>query len=225
MTITEPSTLVTDLLLSAASLWFALALAREARRARQRSIALWAAATLAGGSAALLGGIYHGFGPALGAVAAAILWKGTVWLAGISSLTSLLGSLTAVLAGRLRRPLIGAVWLKFAVYAVWMAGHDDFRYVVYDQLTAMTAILILHACDIRRRKDSAGRFIVAAALVSFGAAIVQRAGFDPHRLFNHNDLFHVVQIGANYLFYRGALLLRDRDRVSAATGSNSSGRG
>ena len=211
MTISEPSTFFTDMLLSGVSLSFALGLTRASIRARRRSIALWAAATLAGGAAALLGGIYHGLGPELGASTASILWKGTVWLAGAASLTSLLGSLTAVVARRLRGPLIGVVWAKFAVYAVWMTGHDEFRYVVYDQMLAMAAILILHVCDLLARNDRASRFIVMGVFASVAGAVAQRSGFDLHRHFNHNDLFHVVQIGANYLFYRGALLLTDRD--------------
>ena len=211
MNVTEASTLVTDLLLSAASLWFAIGLARESRRARQRSIALWATAIFAGAAAALVGGVYHGFGPGLGTTAARILWKGTVCLAGVSSLTSLMGSLTATLPARLRRPLIGLVWVKFAAYILWMAGHNEFRYVVYDQLTAMTAILLLHAYDLYARTGPAGGYIVMGVVVSLLAAILQQAKVDLHRHFNHNDLFHVVQIGANYLFFRGALLLRDRD--------------
>ena len=31
-----------------------------------------------------------------------------------------------------------------------------------------------------------------------------------HRHFNHNDLYHVIQIVALYLFYRGGALLVDR---------------
>ena len=216
MTISEPMTLVTDAVLAGASLWFALRLARLARRTRQRSIALWSAAFMSGGAAALLGGIYHGFGPGLGALTSVILWKGTVWLAGVSSLTSLSGSLTAVLAASPRAPLVGIVWAKFAVYAIWMAGRDEFRYVVYDQLTGMAAILLLHAYDIYSRKDPAGRFMMAAVLASVAGAALQQSGFDLHRNFNHNDLFHVVQIGANYLFYRGTLRLSDRDQAPAA---------
>src|SRR2546426_2854537 len=113
--------------------------------------------------------------------------------------------------GRLRRPLIGLVWVKFAAYILWMAGHNEFRYVVYDQLTAMTAILLLHAYDLYARTGPAGGTIVMGVVVSLLAAILQQAKVDLHRHFNHNDLFHVVQIGANYLFFRGALLLRDRD--------------
>jgi hypothetical protein len=221
MTISEPTTFFTDMLLSGVSLSFALGLTRASIRARQRSIALWAAATLAGGAAALSGGIYHGLGPELGASASAILWKGTLWLAGAASLTSLLGSLTAVLSLRLRGPLLGVAWAKFAAYAVWVTGHDDFRYVVYDQMLAMAAILILHAYDLYTRNDRASRFIVMGVIASVAGAVAQQSGFDLHRHFNHNDLFHVVQIGANYLFYRGALLLSDRDGEPGAPGTTS----
>ncbi|HKB07579.1 MAG TPA: hypothetical protein VKF61_04790 [Candidatus Polarisedimenticolia bacterium] len=215
MTISEPTTFFTDMFLAGASLSFGLGLTRAALRERQRSIALWAAALLAGGAAALLGGIYHGLGPALGAPVTTVLWKGTVWLAGVSALTSVLGSLTAVLAGQLRGPLNAVAWAKFAAYAVWMSGHDEFRFVVYDQMLGMAAILLLHGYDIAARNDRASRFIALGVFVSVVAAAVQRFGFDLHPDFNHNDLFHAVQIGANYLFYRGALLLRDRDGEAA----------
>jgi hypothetical protein len=39
---------------------------------------------------------------------------------------------------------------------------------------------------------------------------VQASGVTLHRHFNHNDLFHVIQIGATLVFYRGARRLRDR---------------
>jgi hypothetical protein len=48
---------------------------------------------------------------------------------------------------------------------------------------------------------------VALAVVGAG---VQASGFALHRHFNHNDLFHVIQLAATVLFYRGALRLRDR---------------
>lgn len=213
MTISEPSTFVTDMLLSGVSLSFGLGLTRVAMRLRQRSIALWASATLAGGAAALAGGIYHGLGPEFGASVSVALWKATVWLAGAASLTSVLGSLTAVIAGAPRAPLSSIAWAKFAVYAVWMAGHDDFRFVVYDQILGMAAILLLHGYDMAARSDRASRLIVPGVIVSVVAAAVQRSGLDLHPNFNHNDLFHVVQIGANYLFYRGALRLSDKDRA------------
>ena len=49
------------------------------------------------------------------------------------------------------------------------------------------------------------RALPAGALA---AAAAQASGFDLHRHFNHNDLYHVVQIAAMVIFYRGARLMR-----------------
>jgi hypothetical protein len=45
--------------------------------------------------------------------------------------------------------------------------------------------------------------------VSVVAGVIQYAHLAPHEHFNHNDSFHVVQMVAIYLLYRGGLLLRD----------------
>jgi hypothetical protein len=47
-----------------------------------------------------------------------------------------------------------------------------------------------------------------------GAAIVL-AGWGPAEHFNHNDLYHVVQMAALYCLYRGALTLDGLDRAAA----------
>ncbi|MDZ4854296.1 MAG: hypothetical protein SGJ26_05485 [Nitrospirota bacterium] len=39
---------------------------------------------------------------------------------------------------------------------------------------------------------------------------VQVNGVALHQDFNHNDLYHVVQMGGMSLFYRGALVLKER---------------
>ena len=59
-------------------------------------------------------------------------------------------------------------------------------------------------------RDRASRWILAGVAVSVLAAGVQASGFAPHRHFNHNDLYHVIQIAAMILFYAGAKRLRDR---------------
>jgi hypothetical protein len=38
---------------------------------------------------------------------------------------------------------------------------------------------------------------------------VQITELAPHRRFNHNDLYHVIQIVALYLFHHGGLVLVD----------------
>ncbi|MFA5516389.1 MAG: hypothetical protein WDA20_08890, partial [Desulfuromonadales bacterium] len=60
-----------------------------------------------------------------------------------------------------------------------------------------------------RRRPAAG-WIAGGILVSFVAAGVQATRLAPHPFFNHNDLYHIIQIGAFYLLYRGGRLLADR---------------
>ena len=56
----------------------------------------------------------------------------------------------------------------------------------------------------------------AVGISLFGLAILALK-LSPHPRFNHNDLYHVIQMGGLYCLYRGALLLggldhRDRQR-------------
>ena len=46
--------------------------------------------------------------------------------------------------------------------------------------------------------------------MSFLAAAVQVNEIALHQYVNHNDLYHLIQMSGMYLFYRGALILKDR---------------
>jgi hypothetical protein len=50
---------------------------------------------------------------------------------------------------------------------------------------------------------------VSGILVSFVASLIQQSGFALHQHFNHNDIFHVIQLLALWLLYRGGRLLDD----------------
>ena len=51
---------------------------------------------------------------------------------------------------------------------------------------------------------------VALFVFCFVGAGIQQGGFSLHSHFNHNDLFHVVQMGAFYLLFRGASTVESR---------------
>jgi uncharacterized membrane protein len=53
-------------------------------------------------------------------------------------------------------------------------------------------------------------WLIVGVLLSLVAGIVQARRLALHRQFNHNDLYHVIQMGALYAFYRGGALLVDR---------------
>ena len=98
------------------------------------------------------------------------------------------------------------VALKLLIYGGWIVSHPEYRYVVFDYAAAMIAVLALQAWF----PSSATPWIVAAILVSFAAGAIQVSGFSLHRHFNQNDLYHVVQMSAMVLFYRGGRRLQDR---------------
>jgi hypothetical protein len=202
--ITEPVTLATDYALAAVCLWAGARLYMKS--GQQRSRAFWGAACLALGFSALLGGTYHGFQQSIPNFAASWLWKFAVLLIGLASFCMLAGSATATTAGALKRGIFIFSVIKLIAYEGWMLRHDQFIWAIYDTGSTMAAVLVLFA--LRHRAPGA-RWILAGVAASAVAALAQSSGRELHEHFNHNDLYHVVQIAAIALFYRGAATILD----------------
>ena len=191
MTIHEPMTMLTDYVLGGVSAYAAIALLRNPQTARK----LWALAFAALAAAAFLGGTWHGF------VHSDVLWKATTLSAGLASFGMVAGSSYAAFSAPLRAFVLTAALAKLVVYAVWMLGHDAFIYVVID---TGIAFLVVAAIHLWRWNGP----ILAGVAVSIAGAAVQASGFRLHEHFNHNDLYHVIQIAALALLYRGAKRLQ-----------------
>ena len=65
----------------------------------------------------------------------------------------------------------------------------------------------IHAADVHRVH---GRWIVAGVVLGVAGLGIQATHFRAHQPFNHNDIFHVIQLVAMFLFFRGARHLIDR---------------
>jgi hypothetical protein len=188
MTIHEPMTMATDYALAAVSAWFAFSLFRTQ--------IFWALAFAAIALAALCGGTWHGF------VQNDALWKATVLSAGVASFGMVAGSAFATLSGAARYAVIGLALGKLGIYSAWMLRRDEFIFVVVDTGIAIAVVALLHLWRFNG-------WMLAGVAVSVVAALVQASGFKLHQHFNHNDLYHVIQIGAMLLLYRGARRLSD----------------
>ncbi len=208
MNIAEPMTMITDYALAGVTAWLGLRLATA--REGQVSRLSWALAFAALAFAAALGGTYHGFAPHLSESALHLLWKATLLAAGIASFSTLAGSATAMTTGGLRTFLVAFAVIKLVLYSAWMLGHSDFVYVIADTGASMAVMGALHACSVIREGDRASWLMLAGVAISAIAAAVQASGFALHRHFNHNDLYHVIQIVAMMYFYGGARRLLDR---------------
>lgn len=192
MTIHEPLTMATDYILAVVSFTCAVLLWRRNARA-------WFLMFLFTAAGSFFGGTYHGLGPSSGAFAAATLWKATVISVGLASFFLLVAAVQHRLA------TVFAL-LLFIAYASWMITHSSFLWVVIDYGATFIAVAIVHTTLWIRRGMPASRWIVWAFLVSAVAAAVQQSSIaiGPMR---HNDVYHLVQIVALCLLWRGAVLM------------------
>ncbi len=207
MTLAEPMTVATDILLASGCAWFSHALFQ--RTGSAGAARLWGFAFAAMGVAAAIGGLFHGFRPTLDGMVLAVLWKITVYAIGLGGFLMLAASIVAVLRPPWRQWLLAVAVLKLAIYAAWMLTHSEFRYVIYDYVPSLLGVLIVHILAWFNRAPGAG-WTIAGALGSFAAAAVQLSGAGLGEYFNHNDLYHVVQLAAFGGFYRGARRLDGR---------------
>ncbi len=108
-----------------------------------------------------------------------------------------------------RGPALALIAGKFLAYAAGLLTLREFRIVGYEYATTLLLLLLL-AFDLLWRREAARGFVVAGIFVSLVGGFAQTLRLAPHPHFNHNDVFHVVQMAALWLLFRGGLLLRDR---------------
>lgn len=208
MKIGEPVTLATDYAMGVLAVVLAVRLLRAGLAAGQVPILLWSGAFAATALAAWFGGTHHGFLQMMPAAAARGVWKVTVLSTGVASACLLAAVAVAGTGGALQRVLLTAAVVKLAVYVWWMLSHDDFLFVIADYGLALAALMVVMWVSTTGGLAAASPWLTAGVAVSVVAAGIQALGIAPHPHFNHNDLFHVVQMVALYLLYRGGLLVR-----------------
>lgn len=205
--VSQPITLATDYALGLTALAGAILLARRRSGPGPLPTRLWAAGFACVSAAAFLGGTWHGFAPALPAVASAALWKATMAGTGLASFFLVAGAAFGSVARRPAAWLTAAAAGKLGVFLLWAAFHDEYDGVVVDTALAMAAILLLQLVAWLRRRAASAPWIAGGILVSLAAAAVEAIGLSPGGPFSHDDLYHVIEIGALLLLYRGGLRL------------------
>jgi hypothetical protein len=202
--------MVTDYALVVLCGFFAWRLWKVGKEAGQASVSSWAAGFVCFGLASLAGGTFHGFSMLLSQAILGELWKVTVYAIGLASFFLLTGTLKACVAQPVGRFTILIPYVPLIVYVLWMAIHDEFRFAIYDYALTNLSILGLQLHAGLTRRATSAPWLIGGVLVSFLAAGAQVNEIGLHRHFNHNDLYHVIQMVGMYLFYRGALVLKDR---------------
>ena len=200
----EPMTVLTDVLLAAAAIFGGVKIygvsAAPVHLYFALSFFLIALGTLAG---ATIHAIRH---------TSLVSWVPLLWrITGLAVGTSVMAMLAATFyhilpadyADLLRWTVLGLS----IIYAAWIWRDYRFRNVMVFYSISMAFILGAMALNYVSTGSPGAKLIVVGILISFGAAAVQRSGFKLARHFNHNDIYHVIQLIGLYFFYKGALLL------------------
>jgi len=187
---TEPVTAITDWILGA----FTLALAWRLRR-------FWRLAFIAAGVASLAGGVYHAFVLRLPYWLGESLWKVTVWSIGTAALYLVIAASTVCLSPRAARTMSTIALVQWITYFLWMFSHDEFVWVIADYAPSMICVVVIYAIGYRRQREAAP-FVFAGIGVAIVAAGVQASSLQVGA-FNHNDIYHLIQMGSMWLLYKG----------------------
>jgi len=172
----------------------------------------WAGGFYAIAGAALLGGSVHGYRPILDPVVERVMWTGTLWSIGLFAFCAVGTAARSMMPPRegRRAIVIGAVAL--AAYFAWTLF--DGRFVVAIAAYGVGLAVLVVPTALADREGGGPRrgapWIVAGVAVTVVGSVIQQAGLAPHPHFNHNDLFHVIQVVAMGFFYRAGRLLTDR---------------
>jgi hypothetical protein len=168
------------------------------------------AAMSATGLAAVIGALAHGTDPGRDEALRARLWRGALYVTGLIGAASVASVAFFAARGSIRTVILAFAAIKLVVFMRRVARQPEFRIAAVDYGGALAVVLVGGAYEMFRRGSPGMVWLIAGVMVSLVAGIVQARGRALHRHFNHNDLYHVIQMAALYAFYRGGTVLVDR---------------
>lgn len=211
----EPMTTFTDYVVGAVAIWFAVQLIFSDDHRQHQSRRLWGVAFAFIGAGAMLGGTSHGFADYFSDAAMTLIWTCTLLAIGMSMAFAVAGTIQPSVSRRTWRLLLHSANLSvFLLFAIRVLHDNSYLSAIVMTVCSLGAIALLQGANWIIKRTASAKWIVSGIVVSFIAAAVQRSGMDLHAHFNHNDLYHTIQLLGLYLLHRGAALLVAPDPLS-----------
>jgi len=109
--------------------------------------------------------------------------------------------------------LVGGTYHGFASYFSDSGLRELWNVTIYSSgFAGGSVVSAAIASDVSSRKLGR-KWLTAGTLVTFAGIAIQQTGFRHGAAFNHNDVYHVIQIAGLYYFFKCAGVGEDR-RVS-----------
>ncbi len=209
MSVNEPATVLTDYVVAGFAMVFLVPLLRKYRETRSFTVLFWSLAVASVALSAAIGGTYHGTQGWWKPSVQDALWHATLVAMLAISLLLLVAVIFSTLDGKWRKVALCVAAVKAVCFFLWILKDTRFLVAIGDYGSSMAGAGVLAAFRLSGSWKKPGRWILSAVALSVLGAAVQTSKWAPHPHFNHNDLFHVIQLAANWLFFRAALLSRD----------------
>jgi hypothetical protein len=199
--IDEPSTTITDYAIAITSTACAVLLVQQGETTAVQLLSVAAFATLS--LSAACGGTSHGFGVRLTPQRARLVWTASLLCAQAASLLLACAVFFARLPAPAAAVVIAALVMKTAPFAVRIVRAPRFAVMASDAALSLGLIALVEAAAWLRGDAASAPWLLAAIAITAAGVAVQQSGRGLHRALNHNDLMHVAQLVATWLFYRG----------------------
>lgn len=166
----------------------------------------WGGAFVFTAAAAVVGGIFHGTRYRLPAAAVVRLWRLTLVLSAPVGFCIVAAAAGLAGPGPAREILLLLGAAKLVVVLTLLIRTSSFAVVAVDSGVSLLLLGVIVGWTVATGPGRPGGWwILAGVLLSLAGAVAQQRGFRAGRAFDHNDVFHLVQAVACFLFFQGAV--------------------
>ncbi len=196
----EPTTTITDFIIFFMGCYYSWVIMHISGSIFHK---IWAISFISLSLSAFLGGISHGFGPKLSKIAKMIIWRLTLLLVGLTALVLLFSVLTIITNGTINIRILPFLITLYGYYIYKVYKNDSFLIAIKFYLPLIVISLACFLYVFFYKGYVGALFISVGLLVTLFASLIQSSKIVLHNHFNHNDLFHIVQMIGMYLMFEG----------------------
>ena len=198
----EPTTAITDYIIFILGIIFGgLTISIQNSQFHQ----LWGASFISIGIGAFFGGTSHGFGPKMKGIYRKVLWRITIIFIGISGIFMAMSSSLFFITENGKYALFITAGVLLILYFLKIRKQDSFRSAVTFYMPLLGVTLVGFSMAFYFQNITGALFITIGLIVCITGSLTQLLKISLHEKFNHNDLFHVIQMLGMFLMYRGGL--------------------
>lgn len=166
----------------------------------------WSFYALAAG--AFMGALFHGLGPHFSEMVREWIWKGALLGMGFTTFFLMMAGLTAVASHETARIFMWVAILGLVLFLWQTVRFAGFGHSVKFLSVGLIFVFTAFATLAWQQGASGGAHLLTGVIIALAAGGVWATGWTPHKNFNHNDLFHVIQMVSLWFLYKGGILTK-----------------